>query len=133
VEDDPLSIAGLVDRFGITLYVFRPTATVGADGEVALAFANALETKGFVQPSSESSDVAQGRELGRTSATAYFAGTVDVRIDDELHDVSTGSARTWRIVGIVNPGEVGTSAAAAHLNMTVVECQEIEAVPRISL
>lgn len=128
-----MSIAGLVDRFGITIYVFRPTVTTNADGEVGLKFDSVLQTKAFMQPASQSSDVAQGRELGRTNATAYFSGSVDVRIDDELHDVLTGTARTWRVIGIVNPGEVGTSGAASHLNMTVVECQEIEALPRISL
>lgn len=128
-----MSIAGLVDRFGITLYVFRPTVTTNADGEVGLKFDSVLQTRGFVQPSTQTSDVAQGRELGRTTVTIYFSGTVDVRIDDEIHDASTGTARTWRVSGIVNPGEVGTSGAAAHLNMTVVDCQEIEAQPRITL
>lgn len=126
-----MSIAGLVDRFGITLYVFRPTSTVGADGEVALAFANVLEVRGFVQPSTQTSEVAQGRENGRTTVSIYLAGAVDVRIDDELHDASSGSAKTWRVIGATNPGEVGTSGAAGHLNMTVVECIEVE--PNVTL
>ena len=87
-----MSIAGLIDRFGIALWVFRPTATVGNDGEVALAFASVLETRGFVQPTSQTSEVAQGRENGRTTTTIYMAGSVDVRIDDEIRNAATEPA-----------------------------------------
>lgn len=131
MEDDPLSISGIVDRFGITLDVFRPTNGIAADGEVTLTFASVLQAKGFVQPSTQSSPIAQGREQGRTQTTIYFSGSVDVRIDDEIHDAASGTARTWRVVGAVNPGEVAASGAAAHLNLTAVDCIEVE--PSVSV
>ena len=121
-----MSIAGLIDRFGISLWVFRPTATVGNDGEVALAFASILETRGFVQPTSQTSEVAQGRENGRTTTTIYFSGSIDVRIDDEIRNAATGTTRVWRVIGATIPGEVGASSAAPHLLMTVVDCVEVE-------
>jgi len=126
MEDDPLSISALVDRFGIDLYVYRPSVSTGNDGEVALSFAKAYSARGFIQPTSQTSDVAQGRENGRTTATIYFTGSVDVRIDDEIRNAESGTYRLWRVVGAVNPGEVGVTYAAPHLSMTAVDCIEVE-------
>lgn len=121
-----MSIGSLIARFGATLYVRRSTTTLGADGEMSLDYKQVDVVRGWVQPASQTSEVAQGRENARTSTTIYLEGLVDVEIDDEIHDVASGTGRTWRIVGSVNPGFVGTTAAAPHLNMTSVECVEVE-------
>ena len=120
-----MSIGSLVARFGRRLWVQRPTVSVGADGEVARAYAAVCCVRGFVQPNTESSDVAQGRMSGRTGTTIYLEGKVDIRIDDEIRDALSGG-RLWRVTGAVNPGDVGASQAAPHLSMTVVDATEVD-------
>lgn len=121
-----MSIASLVDRFGIDLHLYRASVTTGNDGEIALTYSRATVVRGFIQPTSQTSDVAQGRENGRTTTTIYFSGLVDVRIDDELRSADAVPYRVWRVIGSVNPGDVGVSLAAPHLNMTAVDCVEVE-------
>lgn len=121
-----MSISALISRFGTTLYVRRSTTTIGNDGEMSLDYKQVDSARGFVQPSVQTSDVAQGRENARTTTSIFFEGLLDVEIDDEIHDVASGTGRTWRIVGSINPGFVGTTGSAPHLSMTVVECVEVE-------
>lgn len=126
-----MSIGGILARFGRCLFVYRPETAVGADGQVARTYGREFEVRGFVQPSSQSSDAAQGRMNGRTATTIYVDGCADIRVDDEVHDRVTGSARTWRVVGVTNPGDVGETGAAPHLNHTIVDCVEVE--PEVTL
>jgi hypothetical protein len=126
-----LSIGGIVARFGRCLFVYRPDTSVGNDGQVARTYEREFEIRGFVQPASQSSDIAQGRFNGRTTTTIYVDGCSDIRIDDEIHDKVSGTARTWRVTGITNPGDLGDTGAAPHLNHTIVDCVEIE--PEVSL
>jgi hypothetical protein len=121
-----MSIEALVNRFGLTLYIYRPTTGVGADGEVSRAYARISEVKGFVDPGSESSAIALGRANGQTSATIYIAGSSDVRIDDEIRSGITGTVRNWRVDGAVQPGETFAAQSASHLTMTVVMATEVD-------
>lgn len=122
-----MSIQGLVSRFGVQLWVYRPSLGVASDGELTRSYVAICCVKAFVQPSTQTSDVAQGRMQGRTAGTAYISGLVDIRVDDELRNMLTPNARNWRVTGAANPGEVGATQAAPHLNMTLVEVVEIEA------
>jgi hypothetical protein len=56
-----------------------------------------------------------------------------VEVDDEIHDRIAGTAnvKTWRVTGVTNPGLLGDTGAAPHLNHTEIECVEIE--PEVSL
>lgn len=121
-----MSIGGIIARFGRCLFVYRPETAVGNDGQVSRSYDREFEVRGFVQPATQSSDVAQGRANGRTSTTIYLENCADVRIDDEIHDRVTGTAKTWRVTGVTNPGELGDTGAAPHLNHTIVDCVEIE-------
>ena len=120
-----MSIGGLVARFGRRLWVYRPTIGVASDGEVTRPYAAVCCGKGFVQPTTQSSDVAQGRMDGRTSCTIYLEGAVDIRIDDEVRDSLATTARNYRVIGSVNPGELGLTQAAPHLSMTAVDAVEV--------
>lgn len=126
-----MSIGGIVARFGRCLFVYRPETAVESDGRVSRSYGREFEVRGFVQPSAQSSDVAQGRMNGRTATTIYLEGCADIRIDDEIHDRVTGSAKTWRVVGVTNPGDVGETGAAPHLNHTIIDCVEVE--PEVTL
>jgi|GEM_PF-3003724 hypothetical protein len=121
-----MSIEALVNRFGLTLYLYRPTTGVGNDGEVSRSYVRTAEIKGFVDSTSETSAVAYGRANGQTSATIYLSGSVDVRIDDEIRSGVTGTVRNWRVEGVVNPGETVAANSAAHLAMTVVTATEVD-------
>lgn len=126
-----MSIAGLISKFGRTLYQYRPTITRATDGQVVRTFDTIQATLvGFIQPSGQTTDPAQGRANSRTSATIYFEGMVDVAPDDEFYEATTGSTDAWRVVGSTNPGYVGTTLAAPHLNMTVVQVVNVE--PRVT-
>jgi hypothetical protein len=121
-----MSIESLVNRMGITLYLYRPSTSVGADGEVSRSYARATELRGFVDSGSEDSSVAYGRATGQTNATIYLAGSVDVRIDDEIRNGYTGTVRNWRVGGVVQPGETAASNGAPNLTMTVVTATEVD-------
>jgi hypothetical protein len=121
-----MSIEALVNRFGLTLYLYRPTIGLGTDGQTTRTYARQSEVRAFVQPGAQSSDVFQGRMSGRTSCTIYLSGLVDVRIDDELRDGFTGTVRNWRVTGASNPGETSPAQSASHLAMTVVDAVEVE-------
>ncbi len=128
-----MSIGGIIAQFGRCLFVYRPAVAVGADGQVSRSYAREFTVTGFVQPGSQSSDVAQGRMNGRTATTIYVEGCADVEVDDEIHDRIAGTAnvKTWRVTGVTNPGLLGDTGAAPHLNHTEIECVEIE--PEVSL
>ncbi|NDF13232.1 MAG: hypothetical protein EB060_10530 [Proteobacteria bacterium] len=121
-----MSIEGLINRFGITLYVYRPTTTVGTDGQVNRSYSRVNEIRGFVQPAGQTSEVYQGRMEGRTPCTIYISGSVDIRIDDELRDGFYGIVRNWRVSGASVPGETVAANSAWQLAMTVVDAVEIE-------
>lgn len=121
-----MSVASLVARFGQTLYAYRPTTTVLSDGQVSRAYASDIEFRGFWQPGSQTDAIAQGAAQGRTTGTIYAEGSVDVRIDDEIHDRETGTARSWRVVGVVNPGDLGRTQANPHMNFTAMDVVEVE-------
>lgn len=121
-----MSIEALVNRFGLTLYLYRPTTAVGADGEVSRTYSRVCEIKGFVDPGSETSGIALGRANGQTSTTIYITGSVDVRIDDEIRSGFTGTVRNWRVDGAVHPGETFAAQSAPHLTMTVVQATEVD-------
>ena len=126
-----MSVGGLVARFGRCLFVYRPTTAVETDGRVSRTYEREFEVRGFVQPASQSSDVAQGRMNGKTTTAISLEGCADIRIDDEIHDKVTGTAKTWRVTGVTNPGELGETGAAPHLNHTIVDCVEVE--PEVTL
>lgn len=126
-----MSIEALVNRFGLTLYLYRPTMGIGSDGQPTRSYVRTTQLTGFVQPSAQSSDVFSGRMEGRTPCTIYLSGSVDVRIDDEIRDGVTGTVRNWRVTGASIPGEVVAANSAAHLAMTVVDAVEVE--PGVSL
>ena len=122
-----MSIESLVSQFGMTLYHFVPTTSTGADGQVSRSYsATATSRIGFVQPTSANESTAQGRNTERRTATIYFAAVFRVDVDDEFHDVQLGAARTWRVTGRVNPGELATTFSASRLNMMPVDVIEIE-------
>jgi hypothetical protein len=118
-----VSIAAIVDRMGKTLYIWRPTITRLGDGRVVRTYAKVTEAKFFVQPSGQTGDVFEGRANTRTNGTMYAAGVLDVRIDDEIRSVASGTGRVWRVVGTLNPGEQGATSA---LSMTAVDVVEVE-------
>lgn len=127
-----MSISGIIGRFGIPLYVYRPTITTASDGTVVRTYASAaISARGFVQPSGQTQDVFEGRASSRTTGVVYFDGALDIRIEDEIYSGTSGSVTAWRVTGIVNPGEIGRSLAALHLNMTAVDVVEVE--PTVSL
>ncbi len=122
-----MSIEALVNQFGMTLYQFTPTIATGADGQVSRTYeVTGAARKGFVQPSSQSDGIFQGRVNGRRSATIYFAELFRVDVDDEFHDSDTGSVRNWRVTGSVNPAELGETGLAFRLNMMTVSVVEVE-------
>ena len=121
-----MSIEAIIREFGVSLHIWRPTITRATDGEIIRAYAVSSSATGFVQPTSESQDVFEGRANSRTAGTIYFAGVVDVAIDDEIRDQSaipTAATRVWRVVGAVNPADI---AAPSRLSMTVVDVVEVE-------
>ena len=75
-----MSIGGIIARFGRCLFVYRPETTVATDGRVSRTYEREFEVRGFVQPASQSSDVAQGRMNGRTSTTIYLENCADRRL-----------------------------------------------------
>jgi hypothetical protein len=121
-----LSIDTLVNQFGMTLYIRLPAYTVESDGSISRQYGRVFTATGFIQPASQSEPVIQGRYEGRTSATIYFAGTLTIGIDYEIHDSEGLTARQWRVTGVVNPAELGQTGARPALNMTVVDCVEVE-------
>jgi hypothetical protein len=121
-----LSIETLVNQFGMTLYIRLPAYTVESDGSISRQYGRVFTATGFIQPSSQSEPVIQGRYEGRTSATIYFAGALTIGIDYEIHDSEGLTARQWRVTGVVNPAELGQTGARPALNMTVVDCVEVE-------
>lgn len=123
-----MSISSLISKFGRTFYVFRPTMTSAADGTRLWTYSPGtpvLTVKGFMQPTAQSEDPFQGRGNSRTIGTLYLEGNQDVRIDDEIYEAATGSTSVWRVRGVVNAGEVGTTGAASHLDMTAVDVVEV--------
>lgn len=126
-----MSIAGLIAKFGKTLYQYRPTVTRATDGQVVRTYSTIQATVvGFIQPSGQTTDPAQGRTNTRTQATIYLEGLVEVLADDEFYESNVGSTTAWRVVGATNPGYVGTTLAAPHLNMTVVQVVAVD--PRVT-
>lgn len=126
-----MSIASLVSEFGVTLYLYRPTATVSSDGKPLRTYALVESFTGFIQPSSQSQDVLEGRASSRTAVTIYVSGTLDVRIEDEIYSGTSGSVERWRVSGSTNPGEVGRMSSAHRLNMTVIDA--VQVAPEVSL
>jgi hypothetical protein len=119
-----MSIESLVSQFGMTLYHFVPTTSTGADGQVSRSYAATATSRiGFVQPTSANESTAQGRNTERRTATVFR-----VDVDDEFHDAQIGAARTWRVTGRVNPGELATTFSASRLSMMAVDVIEIEPV-----
>jgi hypothetical protein len=121
-----MSIAALVAKFGKSVELLRPTVTIGADGQVARAFAKTADIVGFFQPTGVAEEIQEGRATTRTTGDFYLSGGVDVRIDDELNDGTLGAGRRWRVLGAINPGETSYTGAAPHLRMTVVSVVEVE-------
>ena len=107
-----MSIESIVNRFGITLYVYRPTTGVNTDAQVTRSYSRVSEVRGFVQPAGQTSEVYQGRMEGRTPCTIYIQGSADIRIDDELRDGFYGTVRNWRVTGASNPGETVVANSA---------------------
>ena len=126
-----MSIEGIVARFGRCLHVFRATTGIATDGQVTRSYARVFEVHGFLQPQGQTEEVAQGRMQARTAGAVYIAGCHDIRIDDELHDYYAGGVRTWRVNGVINPGDLGETGLAPHLNQTVVSVVEVE--PEVTL
>lgn len=116
-----MSIASLISQFGAPLTVKRPTVSVASDGQTVRTLATVgSAVSGWFQPSAQIDEVHEGRAVTRTNGTIYFAGLVELQIEDELWDDST-PARTWRVTGRVSPGSVTTGAMA----MTAVEAVEV--------
>jgi len=123
-----MSIASLISRFGRTFHVFRPAITSAADGTRLWTYSPGtpiLTVRGFMQPATQAEDPFEGRANSRTSGTLYIEGANDIRIDDEIYEAATGTTSVWRVRGVVNPAELGTTGAASHLNMTVVDVVEV--------
>jgi len=124
-----MSIEAIIDTFGRTYYVIRPTITKATDGQFSRKYSDsAASAKGFYQPSGTSEDVFQGRQNTRTTGTVYFKGLLDIRIDDELRETNliASTSPVLRVVGAVNPGNIGSvSISQSHLSMTVVEVVEV--------
>ena len=121
-----MSIESIVTEFGVGLHIWRPTITRNTDGQVIRTYAVASSARGFIQPTTQTGDVFEGRMNTRTAGTVFFTGSVDVRIDDEIRDQSaipTSDTRVWRVVGAVKPGDVGVPS---RLSMTVVDVVEVE-------
>jgi hypothetical protein len=127
MEDAPMSIEGLVLRFGRVLNLNRPTATIGSNGVVQRAFSKAGTVRLFLQPTGATELLQEGRYTTRTTVRAYASGSVDIRIDDELTDADTPTQR-WRVSGSYNPAYLGTTLAAGNLDHTIVDLVEIEPV-----
>ena len=130
-----MSIASIVDRYGRTLYVMRPTTTTATDGTVLRAFPTtpAVTAKGFIQPSGQTSEVFEGRMNSRTTATIYFAGIVSILIDDLIYDVlpvavPASTSRVFRVTGTIVPGDLESNE---HMCMTV--CDAVEVLPEIDV
>lgn len=121
-----MSIETLVNQFGMTLYIRLPAYTVESDGTITRQYGRVFTATGFVQPSGQTEPVIQGRLEGRTSTTIYFVGALSIGIDYEIHDSESVTARQWRVTGVVNPAELGQTGARPSLNMTVVDCVEVE-------
>ncbi len=121
-----MSIETLVNQFGMTLYIRLPAYTVESDGSISRQYGRVFTATGFIQPASQSEPVIQGRYEGRTSATIYFVGALTIGIDYEIHDSESLTSRQWRVTGVVNPAELGQTGARPSLNMTVVDCVEVE-------
>lgn len=124
-----MSIASLISRFGRTFHVYRPVMTDSADGTRKWAYSPGspvLSLTGFLQPATQGEDPFQGRASSRTQGTMYFEGNQDIRIEDEIYTTTNGSSPVFRVRGVVNPGEIGNTLSALHLNMTVVEVVEVE-------
>jgi len=121
-----LSIESLISTFGTTLNLYRPQMTVSSDGKPNRTYVATASLRGFIQPGGQSSDILEGRPSGRTTATIYFAGAQDVRIDDELYSGTTGTVSRWRVVGAVNPGEIGRNFSAHRLNLTTVDAIQVD-------
>ena len=123
-----MSIDALISRFGIALHIYTPVYSTGSEGSVVRSFGRVTSERGFVQPSSQSEPVAQGRQEGRTSVQIFFPRGTSVPIDSEIRDsisVDTGW-RAWRVIGSTNPGELQQTLSAPHLSMTVVDAVEVE-------
>jgi hypothetical protein len=121
-----MSIEAIVREFGMSLHIWRPTIARATNGEITRTYAVSSSATGFVQPTTQSSDVFEGRPNTRTAGTVYFAGVVDVQIDDEIRDqtaIPSGDTRIWRVIGAVKPADI---AAPLRLSMTVVEVVEVE-------
>lgn len=121
-----MSIEAIVREFGVSLHIWRPTIGRATDGEITRSYAVSSSATGFIQPASEAQDVFEGRPNTRTAGTIYFAGVVDVQIDDEIRDqgaIPSADTRVWRVIGAVNPADIG---APSRLSMTVVEVVEVE-------
>lgn len=126
-----MSISTLISSFGVELHIYRPTLGVSADGKTQRTYALVGTVVGFLQPSSQTSDFLEGRSSGRTAGSLFIAGTVDVRIDDEIYSAKTGAVDRWRVNGATNPGEVARVSATHRLNLTVVDVVQID--PQITL
>ena len=128
-----MSIESLIGKFGQSLYLWRPTITISTDGTVVRTMlyvdATGVGFRGFIQPSGQSADVFEGRQNSRTNVTIYAKGSIDARIDDEIYFVNgvttIGNTRVLRVVGKINPADLGNSLADSFLSMTVIEAVEI--------
>ena len=130
-----MSIASIVDRYGRTLYVMRPTASFASDGSVVRTYPTTptVTAKGFIQPSGQTSEVFEGRMNSRTTATIYFAGIVSILVDDLIYDVlpvavPASTSRVFRVTGTIVPGDL---EATEHLCMSV--CDAVEVLPEIDV
>lgn len=130
-----MSIAALVDRYGRTLYVMRPTTTVTTDGTVVRSYPTTptVTAKGFIQPSGQTSEVFEGRMNSRTACSIYFAGVVAIEVDDLIYDVlpaalPSGTSRVFRIIGTIVPGDLNSTE---YMCMTV--CDAVEVLPEIDV
>lgn len=121
-----MSIEAIIREFGMSLHIWRPTIARATNGEITRTYAVSSSATGFVQPATESQDVFEGRMNTRTAGTIYFSGVVDVQIDDEIRDqgaIPSAASRVWRVIGAVNPADLGVPF---RLSMTVVDVVEVE-------
>lgn len=125
-----MSIGALISRFGRTYYVHRPSITTHTDGTRRWNYdtgVSAITATGWFQPSGQSESPFEGRANSRTAGTIYFEGKLDILIEDEIYTVDVdGKTPVFRVTGLINPGLVGSSGAAPHLNMTVVDVLQVD-------
>ena len=112
-----MSVLSLLLGHGQAVSVLRPTASVSGVGSVAQTFAVAATYTGWIQPRAATDGNFAGRDNMNVSATAYFAGSPDIRTDDLL---TTDAGTTYyHVTGVRLP--ISRSATRANTH-TVVDC-----------